>query len=57
MAAAVVGLISNGERRHEQVSRGAAVAHRFSVEACLRRHVDVYEQMAASPRRLAAVIG
>jgi glycosyltransferase involved in cell wall biosynthesis len=55
MAAAVLGLISNPQRRDALVKKGHGRALQFSVERCVHRHLDLYERVATSPRHLATV--
>jgi glycosyltransferase involved in cell wall biosynthesis len=55
MAAAVIGLINNPDRRGELVAKGSERALQFSVDYCVHRHLDVYRRLATPQRRLAAV--
>jgi glycosyltransferase involved in cell wall biosynthesis len=53
MAAAVLGLINNPQRRAALVAKGHARAREFTVAQCVRRHLDVYELVWTSRRHLA----
>jgi glycosyltransferase involved in cell wall biosynthesis len=55
MAETVIGLIMDRRRRRELATRGPARARLFGVDACVRRHLDVYEKLAVSPPKLAAI--
>jgi glycosyltransferase involved in cell wall biosynthesis len=55
MARAVLDLVGNAHRRGQLVAKGALRARLFGVDACVRRHVEVYEQLSISKQRPAAV--
>jgi glycosyltransferase involved in cell wall biosynthesis len=55
MAKTVIGLITDRRRRRELVARGVAQARLFGVDACVRRHLEVYERLAVAQPKVAAI--
>jgi glycosyltransferase involved in cell wall biosynthesis len=55
LATAVMKLIDDPRRRRELAAAGAEVASRFGVDACVRRHLEVYCHLVASRREAAPV--
>jgi glycosyltransferase involved in cell wall biosynthesis len=55
IAAAVIGLIENPQRRRLLIAAGTALSARLTVEACVRRHIEVYEAVVAPMRAPAAI--